>query len=115
MGTNGYLDDVPLEDVGRFETDFLDYVQRNNAGIYQAIRETQQLSDDTAAALKEAVEEFRQTFETTGGGLLTAEDEGEDEGKPMTDGEVGQETVARRKQPEKQDNGQTGAAAGEPG
>ena len=60
VGTNGYLDDVPLEDVGRFESDFLDYVQRNQPGIYQAIRETQELSDDTAAALKEAVEEFRQ-------------------------------------------------------
>jgi F-type H+/Na+-transporting ATPase subunit alpha len=112
VGTNGYLDDVPLEDVGRFETDFLDYVQRNQAGIYQAIRETQQLSDDTAAALKEAVEEFRQTFETTGGGLLSPEDE---EVKPMTDGEVGQETVARRAQPEKPEKQNDGAAAGEPG
>jgi F-type H+/Na+-transporting ATPase subunit alpha len=115
VGTNGYLDDVPLEDVGRFESDFLDYVQRNNSGIYETIRETQQLSDDTAAALKEAVEEFRQTFETTGGGLLIEdENEDEDEGKPMTGDEVGQETVARRRQPEpeKQDDG---AAAGEPG
>src|SRR5580692_3184906 len=97
-GSNGYLDDVPLEDVGRFESDFLDYVQRNQPGIFQAIRETQQLSDDTAAALKEAVEEFRQTFETTGGGVLAPEDE--DEGKPMSGDEVGQETVARRTQPE---------------
>jgi F-type H+/Na+-transporting ATPase subunit alpha len=104
MGTSGYLDDVPLEDVGRFESDFLDYVQRNQPGIYQAIRETQQLSDDTAAALKEAVEEFRKTFETSGGSLLSPEDE---EVKPMDDGEVGQETVARRvQQPEKQSTGQ---------
>jgi len=112
MGTSGYLDDVPLEDVGRFESEFLDYVQRNQPGIYQAIRETQELSDDTAGALKEVVEEFRQTFETTGGGLLAAEDEDENEGKPMTGGEVGQETVARRVDPAKQDDG---AAAGEPG
>jgi F-type H+-transporting ATPase subunit alpha len=113
VGTNGYLDDVPLEDVGRFESDFLDYVQRNQPGIYQAIRETQQLSDDTAAALKEAVEEFRQTFETTGGGVLAPEDE--DEGKPMSGDEVGQETVARRTQPEKPEKQDDGAAAGEPG
>jgi F-type H+-transporting ATPase subunit alpha len=113
VGTNGYLDDVPLEDVGRFESDFLDYVQRNQPGIYQAIRETQQLSDDTAAALKEAVEEFRQTFETTGGGVLAPEDE--DEGKPMSGDEVGQETVARRTQPEKPEKKDDGAAAGEPG
>jgi F-type H+-transporting ATPase subunit alpha len=113
VGSNGYLDDVPLEDVGRFESDFLDYVQRNQPGIYQAIRETQQLSDDTAAALKEAVEEFRQTFETTGGGVLAPEDE--DEGKPMSGDEVGQETVARRTQPEKPEKKDDGAAAGEPG
>jgi len=110
VGTNGYLDDVPLEDVGRFESDFLDYVQRNNSGIYETIRETQQLSDDTAGALKEAVEEFRKSFEITGGGQLT---EDEDEGKAMTGDEVGQETVARRTQPEKQND--DGAAAGEPG
>jgi len=110
MGTSGYLDDVPLEDVGRFENEFLDFVQRNQPGIYQAIRETQQLSDDTAAALKEAVGEFRQTFETSGGSLLSPED---DEVKPMDDDEVGQETVARRTQSAKQDN--DGVAAGEPG
>jgi F-type H+-transporting ATPase subunit alpha len=110
VGTNGYLDDVPLEDVGRFESDFLDYVQRNNPGIYQTIRETQQLSDDTAGSLKEAVEEFRKTFETTGGGLLSPEDE---EVKPMNEDEIGQETVARRTQPEKKQD--DGAAAGEPG
>ncbi len=104
VGSSGYLDDVPLEDVGRFESEFLDYVQRNQPGIYQAIRETTQLSDDTVGALKEAVEEFRKTFETTGGGLLAAEED--EQGKPMTDADVGQETVARRVPPEKQDSGQ---------
>jgi F-type H+-transporting ATPase subunit alpha len=102
VGSSGYLDDVPLEDVGRFESDFLDYVQRNHPGIYQAIRETMQLSDDTAGALKEAVEEFRKTFEITGGGLLAPE--ADEQGKPMTEAEVGQETVARRVPPEKQDS-----------
>jgi F-type H+/Na+-transporting ATPase subunit alpha len=104
VGTSGYLDDVPLEDVGRFESEFLDYVQRNQPGIYQAIRETRELSDDTAGSLKEAVEEFRQTFETSGGSVLSPED---DEVEPMNDGEVGQETVARRvQQPEQQSSGQ---------
>src|SRR5207344_3187735 len=30
-GTNGYLDDVPVEDISRFETDFLDYLRRSHA------------------------------------------------------------------------------------
>ena len=110
VGGSGYLDDVPLEDVGRFEAEFLDYVQRNQPGIYEAIRETRTLSDDTAGALKEAVEEFRKTFEITGGGLLASDEEEQD--KPMTDAEVGQEKVARRVEPE---NREAGLAAGEPG
>ena len=39
-GGNGYLDDVPVEDISRFETDFLDYLRRSHAGILQTIRES---------------------------------------------------------------------------
>ena len=95
VGSSGYLDDVPLDDVGRFEQDFLDDVQRNHSGIYDAIRETRDLADDTAAALKEAVEEFRGTFEVTGGGLLVSEDEAE----PTPEGQVGQDKLIKRVEP----------------
>jgi F-type H+-transporting ATPase subunit alpha len=95
VGSSGYLDDVPLEDVGRFEQDFLDDVQRNHSGIYDAIRETRDLADDTAAALKEAVEEFRRTFEVTGGGLLVSEDEAE----PTPEDQVGQDKLIKRVEP----------------
>ena len=77
-GTSGYLDDVPVEDIGRFEDEFLDFLQRSRSGIYDAIRETGQMSDDTTTTLKDAIEEFRATFETSGGHLLVVED---DEGK----------------------------------
>ena len=75
MGTNGYLDDVPLEDVGRFEHDFLDYVQRERSGIFDAIRESKVLSDDTASALKEAIDDFRKNFTVSSGELLVIEEE----------------------------------------
>jgi F-type H+/Na+-transporting ATPase subunit alpha len=87
-GTAGYLDDVPVEDIGRFEDEFLDYLQRSHAGIYDAIRETGQMSDDTTTALKDAIEEFRGTFETSGGKLLVSEeaDRGDaDESRPVED------------------------------
>src|SRR5580693_3050224 len=74
-GTNGYLDDVPLEDVGRFEREFLDYIQRERSGIYDAIRESKVLSDDTASALKEGIEEFRKDFTVSGGEQLVEEEE----------------------------------------
>ena len=71
-GNAGYLDDVPVEDVRRFENEFLDEVQRSHAGIYAAIRETGELSDDTVVALKDAIDEFRRGFEKTGGELLVS-------------------------------------------
>src|ERR1700690_4284110 len=52
-GTNGFLDDVPVDDVSRFESEFLDSLKRNNPGILDAIRETRDLSDDTLTALKD--------------------------------------------------------------
>src|SRR6202451_1927263 len=74
-GTTGQLDDVPVEDVKRFESEFIDYLHRNNEGILSAIRETKDLSEDTVTALKDAVEEFRKSFETGSGELLVGGDE----------------------------------------
>ena len=91
-GGNGYLDDVPIEDIGRFETEFLDYLRRSHAGILQTIRESLDLSEDTITALKDAVEEFRKVFETSSGELLSAEDE---QAEALED--EGQETIARRR------------------
>jgi F-type H+-transporting ATPase subunit alpha len=94
-GGSGYLDDVPVEDVGRFETDFLDYLRRSHAGILQTIRESLALTEDTVTALKDAIEEFRKGFETSSGELLSAEEE---QAEPLETEE--QETIARRRQPE---------------
>ena len=74
-GGNGYLDDVPVEDVSRFETDFLDFLRRQQAGILTAIRESRDLPEETVTALKDAVEEFRKGFETSSGELLSGADE----------------------------------------
>ena len=40
-GTTGKLDDVPVGDVRRFETEFLDFIARGDNGIYDAIRDRQ--------------------------------------------------------------------------
>jgi F-type H+-transporting ATPase subunit alpha len=95
MGTNGYLDDVPLEDVGRFEHDFLDYVQRERSGIYDAIRESKVLSDDTASALKEAIEDFRKNFTVSSGELLIEEEPAE----PIDESKIEQDTVKKYVKP----------------
>src|SRR6266496_4139256 len=73
-GTSGYLDDVPIEDISRFEEEFLGTLGRKHSGIYQSISETGELSEDTATALKDAIEDFRRGFEMTGGGMLVSDE-----------------------------------------
>ena len=91
-GTSGFLDDVPVEDIGRFEEEFLDAVQRNHQGIYDAIRETGALSDDTATALKDAIDEFRTGFAVSGGEPLVKEEE---PAEPLAEDEEGRDKVNR--------------------
>jgi F-type H+-transporting ATPase subunit alpha len=83
LGTTGRLDDVPVEDVRRFETEFLDYVGREHRAIYDSITETRDLSDDTVALLERATESFKQQFTTASGQPLVRDEpvaplEGED-------------------------------------
>jgi len=91
-GTTGQLDDVPTDDIGRFEAEFLDYLRRDHAGLLTAIRETKDLSDDNINALKDAIDRFRRTFEVTGGQLLVSDEE---HVEALGEDEHGQEAVAR--------------------
>src|SRR5262252_1260763 len=95
MGTNGYLDDVPVEDIRRFEAEFLDDLGRTNPGVYDGIRETGDLTDDTVVVLKDAIEDFRGRFETSSGELLVQEEEEE----PMDEDEVRHDAITRRLPP----------------
>jgi F-type H+/Na+-transporting ATPase subunit alpha len=97
-GSEGHLDDVPVEDVSRFEREFLDYLQRSRPGVLDAIRETGQLSDDTVAALKDAIEEFKKGFETSSGELLVRDEPVE----AMDPSDVEQETIKQYRRPEPQ-------------
>ncbi len=94
-GTSGYLDDVPIEDIRRFEDEFLDAIARDHAGTYDALRETRELSEDTATALKDAIEEFRHGFEISGGQMLVTEEPEE----PLDEAQVGKEKLTRRVPP----------------
>jgi F-type H+/Na+-transporting ATPase subunit alpha len=105
VGTQGYLDDVPVDDVGRFEQEFLDFVQRQQGGLYDSIRETRDLTDDTASGLKEAVEEFRKGFEISGGGLLVQDEPVE----PADEEDVDQEKLSRRVRRPERDSRQQGS------
>jgi len=60
-GVNGYLDEVPVEQVPRFQEELREYL-RAEATIYKEIRESGDLSDETTAKLDEALKKFLQTF-----------------------------------------------------
>ncbi|MFD8556093.1 F0F1 ATP synthase subunit alpha [Streptosporangium canum] len=90
-GTTGELDDVPVEDIRRFEADFHDYLSRENKGIFDSIRETKELPDDTVTALKDAITEFKKSFETSSGELLV----NEEPVAALAAGEVGQEKITK--------------------
>ncbi len=76
-GTSGGLNDVPLEDVRRFEAEFLDWISRERANIMTTIRETRELPDDLIVLLNSALTEFKATFKKNDGTLLGVEDDAE--------------------------------------
>ena len=61
-GTTGQLDSVEVADIRRFESEFLDYLARDHAGVMSAIAETKELSDDTVASLTKAITTFKERF-----------------------------------------------------
>jgi F-type H+-transporting ATPase subunit alpha len=84
-GTNGYLDDLPIEDVRRFESELHDFFRTRHAGLLATIRDTGQLPEE--AELKQAVDDFKTMFQPSGdGGDTTIEAlEGEALGEPESD------------------------------
>jgi F-type H+-transporting ATPase subunit alpha len=64
-GTNGFLDEIPLEQVGRFETEFHEMMELKHADILTTIAETKDLNEDTAGKLKKILREFTDSFKAS--------------------------------------------------
>jgi len=92
-GTSGLLDDVPVEDVRRFESEMLDHLRRNTK-ILDTIRETRNLDDDTEAALREALQQFKRNF--VGGGSPSVQP-GHESAEAIDAEDVNQERIVRQK------------------
>ena len=73
-GTTGRLDDVPIEDIRRFEAEFQDYVSRDHSDLLDSIGSTGQITDDDTAALENAVNTFKQQFVTASGQPLVKDE-----------------------------------------
>lgn len=61
-GTNGYLDQLPVNRVKAFEDGLLSHIRSKEAGILDGIRSSKDLSDDNAKKLKSAVDSFAKSF-----------------------------------------------------
>ena len=95
LGTTGRLDRVPVDDVLRFEQEFLDYVGRQHKDVFDSIRESRQFSDDNQSALESAYDEFLDQFETSEGQSIKPGTEAKAD--PVTDEELEQEQIVKQK------------------
>ncbi|HET9877646.1 MAG TPA: F0F1 ATP synthase subunit alpha [Mycobacterium sp.] len=95
LGTGGYLDSVPVEDVGRFEAEFLDHVRASEDAILAGIRESQKLSEESSEKLVEIINQFKRGFAASGGGSVVPEEHVE----ALDEEKLGKEAVQVRKAP----------------
>jgi F-type H+-transporting ATPase subunit alpha len=61
-GTNGYLDALPVSKVRAFEDGLLSLLRGKHVALLNSIRDSKDLSDKDAAALKEVVADFSKSF-----------------------------------------------------
>jgi F-type H+/Na+-transporting ATPase subunit alpha len=64
-GTNGYLDEIPGEHVGRYEHDLLDMMELKHADFLLEIARKKQLTEDITARLKDILTSFTATFKNS--------------------------------------------------
>ncbi|MDF2647833.1 MAG: atpA, partial [Paenibacillus sp.] len=58
----GHVDDLPVQDVTRFEGQFLAYLESNRPEILHSIRDTKDITPDNDKALVEAIVQFKKSF-----------------------------------------------------
>ncbi len=92
-GTTGQVDDIPVGDVRRFESEFLDFLRHSHKDVLEAIGSTGKLADDTVEGLKAAITKFKAQFLAQDDHLKV----NEPPAKPMAEGAEGHETVTRHR------------------
>ncbi len=61
-GSEGYMDDVPVKEVSRFESEFLQFLGEQKSEVRNLLAKEQKMTDAVVAGLKAALVEFKQTF-----------------------------------------------------
>ncbi len=92
-GTRGHLDRVPVQDIRRFEGEYLQFLRHATGSPLATIKETKVLSDESEKKLIDLLAEFSDTFTTSEGVILGRQAEA----KAMDAADVGQEKVQVRR------------------
>jgi F-type H+-transporting ATPase subunit alpha len=93
LGTRGHLDTVPVEDVQKFEREFLEHMKGSNESILKEIRESKKLPEELEDKLEKAVNDFKKGFATTDGSSVVPDAHVD----AMDDEDVEKESVKVRK------------------
>ncbi|ACV06826.1 F0F1 ATP synthase subunit alpha [Kytococcus sedentarius] len=97
-GTNGHLDDVPVEDVRRFESEYLDFLRREHSGLFSSIVESGKLSEDAEGELESSMTAFKKQFAPSDdAGIRPGSDEADENTPELGDGDVNQERIVKAK------------------
>jgi F-type H+/Na+-transporting ATPase subunit alpha len=64
-GTTGKLDEVAVEDIRRYEREFLDYIQHNSSGLFESLATSKKFDDDLSGQLEKLHEDFAKQFQAT--------------------------------------------------
>jgi F-type H+-transporting ATPase subunit alpha len=62
VATSGAIDNVPIDEVRRFESEFIQFVETSHGGILKSIAQKQALDDGIKDEIKKAVDAFKERF-----------------------------------------------------
>ena len=62
-GTQGFLDDVPVDGIKAFEDSFINFIKAKKQDLRNEVREKKVLDDDLRAKITAAIQEFKKTFQ----------------------------------------------------
>jgi F-type H+/Na+-transporting ATPase subunit alpha len=89
LGTGGHLDSVPVDDITRFEAEFLDHVRASEESILKQIRESGEFSEEISDKLTEVVNEFKKGFAASDGSSVVPDEHVE----ALDEDQLGKESV----------------------
>ena len=89
LGTKGHLDSVPVDDVQRFEAEFLDNLRGSHEDVLKEIKESGKFSDETEKKVTELVDKFKKGFSAADGSSVVPDEHAE----AMDEDDVEKESV----------------------